>query len=370
MLKNLAEPTHTALTQKELNGILQSHDRYITRIGGGMRAKLSHAKLDGLNLANRNLSEADFSGASLVGANFVGSNLEGASFYCANLRDCNLHSARLRSADLRGACFSGARLAYAVLDSADLREGTMMHIGAGGVRVLTRGKAPTTVDFSNCSLKGASFGGAKLDGANFNGAILEGANFKGAKLANVSFQGAVLTGVDLKDLPQAALAGAIIDVVAPSPEKLAELRARIDAHKQWIASGGKESAPAVLDGEDLRPFKHLLLGAALSGLSARNAICIGLDFTGARFQAAKFDGADLRDCDFTDADLRGISLRNARLAHARFDKADLTCLPLTNGKTLAPDLTGADASAHQFSRATLDTPLPDLGLTTLDVVAA
>ncbi len=68
MLKNLYGEKRVARTQHELNGILLSHERYVT-YRGGMRAQLAHASLDGLILANRILTEADFSGASLVRAN-------------------------------------------------------------------------------------------------------------------------------------------------------------------------------------------------------------------------------------------------------------------------------------------------------------
>lgn len=365
MLKNLYEEQRTALTQQELNAVLAAHERYLQRLTGGVRAKLSHAKLDGLNLANRDLTEADFSGASLVGANVGGSNLERASLYCADLRDCNLRSSRLPRADLRGASFNGAQLTFALLDGADLRAATMMFSGPGGISVISRdkNKGGPAVDFSNCSLKGASFGNAKLEGANFTGALLQGATFKGARLTNVSFRGAVLTGVNLKELgvPAHALAGCIADPSPLSEDGTAVMRARLDQHQRWVETGGAEGAPALLDGEDLRPLQDLLVGRSLTGLSARNAMAIGLDLSATQLQAAKFDGADLRDVNFSGADLRGVSLRSAKLIHARFDKADLRKLVLNNGTCLIPDLTGAEVMPDQFFGALSDGPLSALG---------
>ena len=185
-----------------------------------------------------------------------------------------------------------------------------------------RSKGGACVDFSNCSMKGASFGNAKLDGVNFGGALLQGATFKGARLTNVSFKGAVLIGVNLAELavPAAALADCVKDPIPLPTEKLDELRKCLDAHSLWIDSDGAQGAPAVLDGEDLRPLAGLLRGRSLSGLSARNAIGIGIDFSSGHFQAAKFDGADLRDANFSNADLRGVSLRGATLAHAKFER--------------------------------------------------
>jgi uncharacterized protein YjbI with pentapeptide repeats len=366
LLKNLYGEKRVAQTQHELNGVLLSHERYVT-YRGGSRAQLAHADLDGLILANRILTEADFSGASLVRANLYGSNLERASLYCADLRECNLQSAKMTRADLRGASFRGARLSFAVLDHADLRAAMMMYVGDAGVSVVDRdrGSENSSVDFSNCSLKGASFGNAKLDGANFSGALLHGANFRNAKLVNATFKGAVLTGVNLNELavPPEALAGCIADVTPAAAGKFGELKSRLDAHQQWISSGGAQGAQGVLDGEDLRPLRDLLVGRQLSGLSVRNAICIGLDFSGGQLQAAKFDGADLRDANFSNADLRGASLRATKLAHARFDKANLRALQLTSGSALAPDLAGADATEEQFYDATLDDKITALGLT-------
>ncbi len=368
MLKNLYEDQRVAVSQRDLNAIMLSHERYLS-YRPGTRALLSRANLDGLNLANRNLMEADFAGASLVRANASGSNLERANFYCTDLRGCNLQSARLMRADLRGASVSGTRLAYANLDNADLRAATMVYVGPGGIQVISRtDKAGLGVDFSNCSLKGASFGNAKLEGANFTGALLQDANFKNAQLTNVTFKGAVLTGVNLSELcvPASALEGCVLDVQPQAAEKLDELKHRLERHQNWIRTDGADGAPAICDGEDLRPLQHLLTGRPLTGLSARKTIGIGLDLAGSQLQGAKFDGADLRDADFTEADLRGASFKNARLAHARFGRANLGALRLANGGTLAVDLSGAGAAEEQFEHAILDGTVAALGLPILE----
>jgi len=366
MLKNPYDEKRVTRTQQELNAVLLSHERYVS-YRGGARAQLAHSELDGLVMANRNLTEADFSGASLVGASLYGSNLERASLYCADLRECDLQCAKLSRADLRGASFKGARLAFAVLDHADLRAAMMMYVSAGGVQVLNRErserKGAAGVDFSNCSMKGVSFGNAKLDGADFTGAILHGANFKNAKLTNATFKNSVLTGVNLNDLgvPPEALEGCIADITAAAAAKFEQLKSRLDAHQQWISSAGAGGAPANFDGEDMRPLRKLLVGRPLSGLSARGAICVGLDFSGSQLHAAKFDGADLRDVDFSKADMRGVSLRNTKLAHAQFEGANLGHLSLTSGSSIAPDLSGADGNEEQFYKAMLDDKMASLG---------
>ena len=360
------------LSQKDLNPILAAHERFAA-YQGGKRAQLTRKGLDGLNLANRVLSEADFSGSSLVGATLYGSNLQRASLYCADLRGANLQAANLTRADMRGASFRGANLSYAIIDGGDLRAARMMIVGPGGMSVMDRRSGqeansntqiPDGVDFSNCSMKHVSFGNAKLDNANFTGAIMDGAKFKGAKLTNAQFKGAVLTGVDLKDLnvTKEALEGCVLDITPAAQARAEELKAMIISHELWISSEGANGKTAALDGEDLRPIQDFAAGRRLTGLSLRNATALNLNFSDARLQAAKFDGADLRGANFSGCDLRGASFKNANLSHATFAKARLGPLKLASGGELAIVLTGALANSQQFINATVDCPLPELGL--------
>ncbi len=353
------------IDQAELNQILASHERYLAARGGA-RAQLKNATLDGCVLANCNLNEADFTAASLVGANAYGSSLARATFYCADLRRCNLRNTTLTHADMRGASFKGADLAFAIMDHADLRAATMMMIEQGGVSVIdhvTGGKGFGGVDFSNASLRNASFGKAWLDGANFNGALLIGTSFRGARLKDASFTGAVLMGVNLLELnlPREVFADCLFD---PGPEQKARadmLKARLVTHQVWVATDGKEGESTVMDGEDLRVLTGQLKGRSLIGLSARGAIAIAADFSDCQLQGAKFDGADLRGANFTGAELSGASFHGARLSHARFDQARLCNLHLRNGEVLMPNLRDADANPEQFDRAIMDQPLASLG---------
>ncbi|MEI9994503.1 MAG: pentapeptide repeat-containing protein [Rhizomicrobium sp.] len=369
MLKSLYQDPRKALSQQELNAVLLAHERMLSYQRGAAKAELARTKLDRLNLANRNLAEADFSFASLVGAVAFGTTLDRANLHCADLRDCDLTSAKLVKADLRGASICGARLGFARLDGADLRAVTVAYKGPGAAK---EGEETYRVDFSNASLKGASFGHAQLEGVNFSGAILEGANFKNARLSNVTFKNAVLTGVNIADLgvPPQALEGCILSATAAAMARAGALVAMLDGHVLCIASGAVQGAQAVLDGEDLRVVRSQFAGKALSGLSARRVLAIGMDFSDCQLQGARFEGADLRDCDFSGADLRGASFRNARLAHAKFEKANLGSLRLPGGKTLAPDFTGADAVRGQFFHAILEDDIKALGLGAPAAIAA
>jgi uncharacterized protein YjbI with pentapeptide repeats len=360
MLKSLYHEPRKPLSQPELNAVLLAHERMLSYQRGAAKAELSRTRLDGLNLANRNLAEADFSFASLVGAVAFGTNLDRANLHCADLRDADFASARMTKADLRGASICGARLAFAKLDGADLRAATVAYKGPDAAK----GNSDVCVDFSNASLKGASFGHARLDGVSFEGALLDGANFKNAKLSNVTFKGAVLTGVNIDDLdlPEEAFEDCVFGVTQQAVDRANAIAAALEAHKLCVASGATRGMPAVLNGEDLRPIRDRFAGMALSGLSARNVLAIGTDFSGCQLQGARFDGADLRECEFGDADLRGASFRGARLAHARFEKANLGSLRLPSGQILAPDFTGAEAVKAQFFHAILDAEMATLGL--------
>lgn len=375
MLKDLYGEKHSRIAQADLNVLLTANERYVTGRGGA-RTHFKLVGLDGLNLANRILNEIDFSGASLVGANLYGSSLLRAILYCADLRSCDLRNAKLMGADLRGALFRGANLSHAILDNADLRAATMMHVQPGGVSIVGRnekgqdGRDKTQagsrggVDFSHCSLKNASFGNAKLDDADFSGALLHGANFRGARLENVTMKGAVLTGVDLSQLalPPETIAQCVTDAAPQAVQRAAALKNKLEAHQRWISTDGKEGAAAVLDGEDLRPLGNFFVGRALTGLSARQVMAIGINFSGCQLQAAKFDGSDLRDCDFSEAELSAASFANTKLAHAKFAKAHIGNLRLLAGKTILPNFAGAEANAKQFQDAVLDANIVDLGL--------
>ena len=375
MLTNIHGPKRPKITQAELNRLLTAHEHFAAGRGGA-RTHFKLADLEGLNLANRVLNEIDFSGASLVDASFHGSNLSHASFYCADLRGADLRNTKMQGADLRGASFKGARLAYAVLDNADLRAASMMYTGPDGVVISSRteqdriereAKKPLSehgVDFSNCSLKHVSFGNAKLQDVDFSGALLQGASFKGAQLANVRLRGAVLTGVNLSDLnlPPEAFAECVTDSTPESVAKAEPLKKMLETHQLWITSQGAQGAAAVLDGEDLRPLSKDFAGRQFTGLSMRNAIALGVDFSGCQLQGAKFDGADLRDADFTGADLCGVSFKGANLVQAQFAKARLGNLRLISGDVMAPSLHGAQAVPQQFRNTILETPIEALGL--------
>jgi uncharacterized protein YjbI with pentapeptide repeats len=364
MPEQIASNGRSAVPSAELTQMLAQHERFAMG-RGGFRVSFKGLNLAGAILANRRLDEADFTGACLAGANLHGTNLTRASLFCADLTGCNLRNANLMQADIRGASFRGADLSFAVLDFADLRKATMMIVGDAGVLLVDHSKNGLGfVDFSHATLRNASFGKAKLEGAIFNGALLLGTQFRGAELTNASFTGAVLMGVTMAELnlPPEAFVDCVFDVTEAARAKSGLLKDKLVQHQQWVLSDGREGAPAVLDGEDLRPLGNALAGRNLVGLTARGVIAIGLDFSRSQLQGAKFDGADLRGADFSGCDLSGVSFHAAKLVHARFERARLGNLKLRNGEVLSPNFLGADAQADQFRDAVLDDSPAALGI--------
>lgn len=344
-------------TREELVPVVLAHRNFLQRKPGGKRAQLAGATLCDLNLSRALLTEADFTGANLSRSRLVGTQLERACFFTAALFDCDLSNANLKSADLRGASLRGANLAFANLDGADMREALMFRVGEGGQFERNIAASEETlgggVDFSNCSMKGTSFNAVNLRGANFRDALLEQVSFKHARVTGVCLDGAVISQ-PASELPfsREEMKNCLLD---PSREALArahELFDRIKAHEAWVVTGARDGSAGKLDDEDLRPLAKAFAGRALTALSARASIAVGVNFTRCQLQGANFDNADLRDASFAGADLRGASFRDAKLAHARFEGADIGPLPLRQGQVKAVDFAGAQYAETQFARAT------------------
>ena len=86
------------MEEKQLNKILELHQKWINKEPGGERAILWAA-----DLREADLRGADLRGADLRGADLRGANLRGAILWAADLREADLREADLREADLREA---------------------------------------------------------------------------------------------------------------------------------------------------------------------------------------------------------------------------------------------------------------------------
>ena len=303
------------LSQGELDLVITAHERFVQgKPGGKTGASLRCVDLSGLNMANRELSDADLSGSSFDKCRMSRVRLESANLFGCDFRKADLREAVLRRADLRGASLRGANVAQADLTQADFREGQIgVANRTNGLDMLhhdvRRGQldqanfagaklegaqldhvSACAADFTDCSMAGAILTGANLKEANLSGANLEGAEIGGAILENAKLTGAVLTGVDVRKARSAT--GADLTGCLNSPSEKAVARARdlmekLVANQMWCVTGGKQGAPAIMNGEDFRPLGLQLRGFRLTALSAKNACLMGLDLSGCQFQGGQ-----------------------------------------------------------------------------------
>jgi uncharacterized protein YjbI with pentapeptide repeats len=353
----LKPENYSAISPAELAEMLDAHALFASK-RSGKRAKLVSCDLSGANLVNRNLAHAKLSGSLFYGASMRFANLEQADLYCADLRNIDGRYANFTQADMRGVTLEGSNFEHARLDFVDFRPGRLGRAGLWGIEeIVDRNASATGVNFSYCSLRGASLENAKLQGANFTGAVIHGTKFKGARLAGASFDDAIFTDVDVNELPISR--EALKRCVLPSsPEALAKaphLLARLEAHQRcidaYLRSGMRSGLSIDFDDEDLRPIGGQIGQYKLTAISARRAVASGVDFSCTELQGANFEGADLRGVSFEGADLRGANLRGAKLQHAKFTAANLRPLELRSGGVQACDLSDSEVSPEQLTEA-------------------
>ena len=358
------------LNQTQLDQFMLAHQYYVERRPRGRRMIMRFLQLHTLSLKDRNMTEAELTGSCLYACDLRGTNFERANLYCADPRLIDATDANFFRADLRGVTLRGAILTRALLDGADLRSAVVAVADeVRGLAILRHKRDAATnrgpalgedgetaefaVDFTDASLAGAKLQGANLKHANFKGANLAGANLQGARLDGADLQGAILTGVDLSRLGlyPSQLVGCVVDPTPEAREQAAFLGVRIEEAERWWTTGGKQGHPAMMDGEDLRVIVDIFAGRSLTAMSARDALGVGVNFSGAMLQSARFDGADLRTANFEGADLRGASFANANLTRARFAGAQIGPLLINNRIVRStnfegarnPDLSGAEA---------------------------
>lgn len=145
-----------------------------------------------------------------------------------------------------------------------------------------------------------------------------------------------------------------------------ELQETIEAHQDWLSSGGKEGIRADFSGMDLS-------GQDLSDVDFRRAIFTATnlsdaDLTDANLSEAWLEesnlrGADLTRTDFSHANLKGADLQDADMEDTVFSHADLSSVSLLRANVNDTKFNGADLSyavlsklnlsGEDFSRATL-----------------
>ena len=107
------------MDEKELNGKLISHYKWIDGKEDGKRANFRGEDLEEVNFrnvdlrmaifVNADLSGADLSGAILRGADMRGSDLSNANLKNVDFEEANFEGADMRGAEIKGATFSKAK---------------------------------------------------------------------------------------------------------------------------------------------------------------------------------------------------------------------------------------------------------------------
>ncbi len=110
------------ISNKELNEILEKHEKWLNDEEGGKRADLRGADLSYVNLYGADLREADLADA----------NLSGADLSEADLKSADLRFADLQCADLRFANLQGTKLSHVNLKHIERR--WFVYTGAIGSR--------------------------------------------------------------------------------------------------------------------------------------------------------------------------------------------------------------------------------------------
>jgi len=326
------------ITQEALDRLCLLHQRYMGGKPQGRRMALRDCDLSGLSLEGRDLSEAE-----MVSCNFQGSNLRGAVFRRAlllgsQMDEADLTGADFHRADLRGVRFDKAVLSEAMFHDADLGQAMVMRvlddsndITGGGSRF--RGAIMRDVNLSQCKLKDADFSGACLENADLSGADLRHATLHRAALGGVSLKGAHISDADFRgadfgdgsSVQEIDFSACKTGHALPLDPK--ELRRRLESHRLWAESDGREGEPqsweAVdLSGEDLR-------GANLSAANLKGAVLRETNLKGAILAAARLQGADLSRANLAETDLRGTNFHKAKLRGANLKDARTGELPGT-----------------------------------------
>ena len=158
------------INQKELNKILELHEKWLNNEKGGVKLDLSNT-----DLINTNLESVDLSYSDLEGANLSYTNLRNVDLRCANLTNSNLSCANLKYANL-----TNSNLSCADLTNANLRNAYLEYADLKNTDV-------SCADLTNANLYEANLKGANLYEANLSNANLSCADLTNAKLENIKY---------------------------------------------------------------------------------------------------------------------------------------------------------------------------------------
>jgi hypothetical protein len=141
----------------------------------------------------------------------------------------------------------------------------------------------------------------------------------------------------------------------------AALAKRLEAHREWLTSGGIQGERADFSGESLKGMD--LAGAVLMDANFEKSNLDGADLRGANLaianlrqatlRSANLQGANLQNADLSGATLHRADLRAAVLQNANLAQASLIHANLEGADLRQADLQGASLSGADLSEADL-----------------
>ena len=350
-----------SMTPDDILQAIESHERWLKRKPGGLRADLSGLEVTGFQLARVNLQSARLSGVNFANTLLSGADLSYADLFCANLDDSDLTNAVLMRADLRGASIRGANLGGANLKEADMRGGAIINDLTGEKPTFIRADASSSTlddaDINNANLSGTNLSNSSMIGANLENTLLCGANLSGVNLENANLTGADLSGANLAN---AKIIGANL--------RGANLRGALISETSFA---GSDLSSAILERVNLSTAN--LSGAQLvteSGDRSRSLRDIVNDHElwireqGRGGTRAQLAGANLKDVDLSDINLSGADLRDVDLSGAKMRRAQLVMTDLTGAEDIhlvaaaRPVLLRPDRGCSRPQRHALHIPVP------------
>jgi hypothetical protein len=166
------------ISNKELDKILEKHEKWLSNEEGGERANLSCINLQEVDLRCVDLQGANLQGANLISADLYGADLSSANLHDALLRKANLRKANLKYTDLSGADLQSADLQSVDLYGADLSSANLREANLTWANLIN-------ANLINANLMYANLKFACLQYAHLNCANLHGTGFQYADLENV-----------------------------------------------------------------------------------------------------------------------------------------------------------------------------------------
>lgn len=315
------------------------HIRHGTRLRG---AKLRGARWSDIDLRRQDLTRIDLADAELQRALLIGANLEEACLRAASLQGANLRRARGFKASLQHSDLRQSRISQAFFREADFTKVQ----AAGAMFDLT---VLVYADFTESSLRDASFRKARMPGVVLNRTDLSGANLSGADLRSVDFRtavldGAVLASAQLEDtvfedveIENAVLCDAVLrnavmtsSVLPAANLRGACLRGAYLADVRWPG--------AILQDTDLTGATFHM-GSSRSGIVHSDLASEG---TRTGFYTDDYDDHLFRSPEeIRTADLRGCDLREAIIDGVDFWRVDMRGAKVTLSQRKQLIATGA-----------------------------